>query len=45
MFERLEIGSRFDPAERAVVFEGDCRSMLKQIPSESLRIGGDNNAE
>ena len=38
MFDRLSIASKFAADERAVVFEGDCRDMLRGIPSETVQL-------
>ncbi|MBE0540927.1 MAG: site-specific DNA-methyltransferase [Verrucomicrobia bacterium] len=38
MFERITIASRFGPNEHAVIFPGDCREMLSQIPPETVQL-------
>ncbi len=38
MFERLTIASKFGPNERAVVFPGDCRELLRQIPAQTIQL-------
>jgi adenine-specific DNA-methyltransferase len=32
------IAERFDPHARAVVFEGDCRELLRQVPSGAIQL-------
>ena len=34
----LSIASSFAPAERAVVYEGDCRDLLRSIPDRTIRL-------
>jgi adenine-specific DNA-methyltransferase len=38
MLNQLEICSRFSPDERAVVYEGDCRDLLRQVPEKSVQL-------
>ena len=38
MLEKVEILSEFEPAARAVVFAGDCLSLLKTMPRESVKL-------
>lgn len=37
MFERFEIATKFATDERAVVLEGDCREMLRRVPSDTIQ--------
>lgn len=34
----FNIASQFEPTAQAVVFEGDCREMLRQVPAESIQL-------
>lgn len=34
----LTVARRFDPAARAVVYHGDCRDLLRQVPDESIQL-------
>jgi len=38
MFDRIEIGSRFETSEKAVVFHGDCLNMLAGMPDRSTQL-------
>jgi adenine-specific DNA-methyltransferase len=38
MFDQIKIASHFSLQERAVVFNGDCREMLREIPPESIQL-------
>lgn len=38
MFDQITIGSQFGPNERAVVFPGDCRELLRQMPSNTVQL-------
>ena len=38
MFESTAIVSHFNPKERAVVFQGDCMDLLREIPDESIQL-------
>jgi adenine-specific DNA-methyltransferase len=38
MSELIQIASAFERAERAVVYPGDCREMLREMPPESVRL-------
>lgn len=38
MFNEFNIASRFKPTAQAVVFEGDCREMLRQIPNGTIQL-------
>lgn len=38
MFNEFNIAPRFKPNAQAVVFEGDCRELLRQVPSESIQL-------
>ena len=38
MFNRLTIASQFSPEARAVVYHGDCRELLRQLPSETIQL-------
>ncbi len=38
MGEKISIAPRFNPAKQAVVFQGDCLDLLKQIPDGSVRL-------
>src|SRR6266508_3505874 len=38
MLDRITIAPQFGPKERAVVFAGDCRTLLRQVPSESIQL-------
>ena len=38
MTNGFNIAPRFKPSARAVVFEGDCREMLRQVPSGSIQL-------
>jgi DNA modification methylase len=34
----FNIASRFKPTAQAVVFEGDCREMLRQVPTGTIQL-------
>ena len=38
MFNEFNIAPRFRPSAHAVVFEGDCRDMLRQIPTGTMQL-------
>jgi adenine-specific DNA-methyltransferase len=38
LFNRLSIASQFSPEARAVVYHGDCRELLRQLPSETIQL-------
>jgi len=38
MLDRIHIASKFGPNERAVVFPGDCRDLLRRVPSEAIQL-------
>lgn len=38
MFDRFTIASEFSPSARAVVHNGDCREMLRQVPKKAVRL-------
>ncbi len=38
MFNEFNIASRFKPGAQAVVFEGDCREMLRQVPAGAIQL-------
>lgn len=38
MMNGFHIASRFKPSARAVVFEGDCREMLRDIPTAAIQL-------
>ncbi|PYK99600.1 MAG: site-specific DNA-methyltransferase [Verrucomicrobia bacterium] len=38
MFENVKVASHFNSKERAVVFQGDCMDLLRQIPDESIQL-------
>jgi hypothetical protein len=38
MMTGFEIAPHFKPNARAVVFEGDCRDMLREVPSASIQL-------
>jgi adenine-specific DNA-methyltransferase len=38
MFERVQIADSFSPAERIVVFSGDCLEFLKAIPDRTFQL-------
>ena len=38
MFEKIQIASEFAPQERAVVYPGDCRQLLHEIPAKSIQL-------
>jgi DNA modification methylase len=38
MFNEFNIAPRFKPTAQAVVFEGDCREMLRQVPAGTIQL-------
>jgi len=38
MTNAFSIAPRFKPSAHAVVFEGDCREMLGQVPSGAIQL-------
>jgi adenine-specific DNA-methyltransferase len=38
MFERIKVAAAFSPDERAVVYQGDCRKLLRSIPANSIQL-------
>lgn len=38
MKEKINISNGFDDSKNAVIFNGDCLDMLKQIPDKSIQL-------
>ncbi|HOC54792.1 MAG TPA: site-specific DNA-methyltransferase [Verrucomicrobiota bacterium] len=38
MFNAFNIASQFNPTAQTVVFEGDCREMLREVPAGSIQL-------
>jgi DNA modification methylase len=38
MINGFHIASRFGPKAQAVIFEGDCRDLLRQVPAGVLQL-------
>jgi adenine-specific DNA-methyltransferase len=38
MINAFKITPQFDPVARAVVFEGDCRKLLRQVPADLIQL-------
>jgi len=38
MFQHFTIASHFSPEEQAVIYEGDCLQLLREIPDESIQL-------
>jgi hypothetical protein len=38
MFDSIKIAPQFSPKEQAVVFQGGCMDLVKEISSESIQL-------